>query len=1424
MSRILRVFSVLMAVVFAGNAFAAGYTCDSYKQFTSCATGRYMVGSASSTTYNGTPKAGNACVSCKGTYCPGGTAAPIYKVTLNANGGTAGTLTAIYASISAGWLTGTTSSSAGSTLSAFTAAQLPKHSKYTFTGFWSAASGGTQYVDEKGNFVASTQNITSAITLYAQYYDGCLAGTYDNGTSCATCPSSYPYSADGSVGIGSCYLKTSQGKFVKTANSAEVTCDAGGYCSGGTTVYYGNTGGRTPCGAGKYNANTGSTSSSACSSITAGCYGTSATSACPAVCGVNKYSTIGSAACSDCPSGYSNSGDTAASHANAASCKITVTGGYYIGTAGDNSSNWDKCSAGYYKASHTVAYGSTSSCTACGAVNKYSSAGASSCSTVSTGYYTTGGTETTRTSQSKCEAGYYCSGGVKTACGAVNKYSSAGASSCSTVSTGYYTTGGTETTRTSQSKCEAGSYCSGGVKTSCGGSLTSAAGSDALSDCYITCSAGYYLAGSGTSCSQATSGYYAAGGTYNYSTSIQGRNQCPNATYGKSASGSNEISDCYMTTTAGKYIATAQATSQTECPKGSYCPSTTVYYGNYDTSGGGRVACGAGKYNANTGSTSSSACSNITAGCYGTSATSACPAVCGASQYSEAGASSCTSCKSGYINSGTSAASHANASSCKITCAAGTWVASANAACTDVGDGYYRSGTDTVSQGKTGIRNICSGLGSFYAHSDSGRDSESDCYGTTTAGKYINGQYSSTQETCPAGKYCPATKVYYGSYAWQGGGMYYCGGSLTSAAGSDALSDCYIVCGAGYYLAGSGTSCTQATSGYYAAGGTYYYNTSTQGLSTCPSGYGSSSAGASSSSNCYLTTTAGKYIATAKSSTQSDCTVGNYCPATNVSYGNSGYSGGGLTSCGGNLTSAAKAEKKTDCYITCSAGYYLAGSGTSCSQATSGYYAAGGTYNYSASTQGLSDCPGAYAKSASGSNEISDCYVTTTAGKYIATSKATSQTECPKGSYCPSTTVYYGNYDTSGGGRVTCGAGKYNANTGSTSSSACLSITAGCYGTSATSACPAVCGTSQYSDAGASKCSDCPSGYINGGTSAASHAKAASCTITVNDGYYIGSAGDNSSNWDKCAAGTYKASHTVAYGSTSACDACGGNLTSDAGAKELTSCYITCSPGYYLAANDKTCSKASSGYYAPGNKYYYSSSIQGRSKCPDGYGNSADGSDANTDCYTNCSATTTTNGTLSAVNAKAYYSSSCSYNVTCNTGYQAVQSPSTNPSCVAKCVKITLDSGDAEKDDAIYTRYADTSNWYSDSSCSAKITSITMPTYSGWTFAGYYTTSTAPLKYTSDGTLPSTTYRRIAYNSSALTTDMSKPGSYSSNATWYARWAKNCQATATATCTGPNYANAAQAIYYINCCLTGYHNKNYADIDGADANGVCETN
>lgn len=97
----------------------------------------------------------------------------------------------------------------------------------------------------------------------------------------------------------------------------------------------------------------------------------------------------------------------------------------------------------------------------------------------------------------KCVAGYYClegsTSGTQNTCGSVTKYCPEGASAPLSVRAGYYTDGGTLTTRTSEVLCPLGSYCEGdGYFKQCGAGLYGSVGGLSTPSCSGQCSEGFY--------------------------------------------------------------------------------------------------------------------------------------------------------------------------------------------------------------------------------------------------------------------------------------------------------------------------------------------------------------------------------------------------------------------------------------------------------------------------------------------------------------------------------------------------------------------------------------------------------------------------------------------------------------------------------------------------------------------------------------------------------------------------------------------------------------------------------------------------------------------------------------------------------------------------------------------------------------------
>ena len=176
----------------------------------------------------------------------------------------------------------------------------------------------------------------------------CPAGTYSTllSNECKSCPTGYT-SDKNSFAQSSCYIKTTAGKYIATANSStQTTCEAGYKCPS-STINYGKTGSKTQCSAG-------------------------------------TYAPAGSSTCSSCPSGYTSAAGAGAN----TSCYVSVSAGKYKTTA--TGSTQASCPAGTYKAAHNSYYNSSDSCTICPA-GYYCPAGASSATKCASGLTSSAG-------------------------------------------------------------------------------------------------------------------------------------------------------------------------------------------------------------------------------------------------------------------------------------------------------------------------------------------------------------------------------------------------------------------------------------------------------------------------------------------------------------------------------------------------------------------------------------------------------------------------------------------------------------------------------------------------------------------------------------------------------------------------------------------------------------------------------------------------------------------------------------------------------------------------------------------------------------------------------------------------------------------------------------------------------------------------
>ena len=281
--------------------------------------------------------------------------------------------------------------------------------------------------------------------------------------------------------------------YYSTNNSDTRTQCNAGYYGSSTTNSVSTCNGQ--CNAGYYGSTSGQTTNTCTGQCNAGYYCTAgSTSATQNACGFAKYCTAGSSSATSCPTNSNTTSTTSGTalssclgnsgyyNCESGTCNVAGTG-YYSATLSNSRS---QCDAGYYGSSTTnnvntcngqcnagyycSAGSSSATANACGSNDYYSNTGASSCTQATPGYYTTGGTSTTRTGQTACGGNeYYCTNGVQ-----------------NSVSNGHYSTGGTSTTRTGQSQCTSTTYCITGVQYNCPTSFSSATGATSLSQCYYT--------------------------------------------------------------------------------------------------------------------------------------------------------------------------------------------------------------------------------------------------------------------------------------------------------------------------------------------------------------------------------------------------------------------------------------------------------------------------------------------------------------------------------------------------------------------------------------------------------------------------------------------------------------------------------------------------------------------------------------------------------------------------------------------------------------------------------------------------------------------------------------------------------------------------------------------------------------------------
>ena len=1194
MSKILRYLACLFMLIFAGNALAAGYSCPSYKKYTSCASGYYMTSSSSSTVCNTTAKAGNACRPCSvmgSNYtCSGGTACPkLNRVTCSAGY----YLKANATSCSA--CGGNNYYCPGGTYNVSSSAQGRNtvSSGYYSTGGTSttrtgqSACGGNNYYCSAGvrYTVSSGYYSTGGTSTTRTGQSQCTGATYCASGVRNSCPGSYTANTTaGKTSASQCQISVSAGKYIATANSStQSTCAAGRY-KAAHTVNYGSTSSCSTCGAGTYSSS-GAASCTACSGSTQ-YQNLTGQSSCKTV--SSGYYKSSNSAQTQCPSGYRDG----AGAANINGCEMDVDAGHYVGTA--NSSTQSTCAAGRYKAAHTVKYGSTSSCSTCG-VGTYSSSGAasctacsgstqyqnltgqSSCKTVSSGYY-----KSSNSAQAQCPSGYRDGAGAANQNSCVGSFTKTGSQQTPSMQTGCVArTLGTCTPGTcTYTKQYSGTIVSDCTPTNCTKPQTCTSADD-----------NYYL--SGGSAAKCSSSYpYSDGGNisssycYKYGTktgsqvngsvptncaSVTSWNSCTPGTcqykdYNGATDGTCTPSNCTKTPAA----VTADAGYYDNGTSCSACPS--AYPNSADDNEGGISKCymsvSGGKYVATANATSVSTCA---AGTYKAAhtvyygSTSSCSACTGRTKYSAAGASACSTVGSGYYTTG------CNTSGNNCT---------GQSQCTGA---TYCSG---------GVQNSCPAQTSGWTRNGgTGWTSYTQCNQTRAA--------TSVSSYCSAGQ---LKQTATSATAW---------GASTISTAFQAKAGAYV----------NGQTCSQCTADNYCTGGT-------AAPTDCPSGYPNSDAGATAITSCYSNSKSrawtGSQVNGAVPANCSAVTEWGTCsePACSyVAYANSAGTGDGTIKSGCS-TNNANCTKPVVA-VSADAGYYDAG--TTCSACPSGYPNSdddneGGITKCYSNTKSRPWGGGQISCATPTGCSDSTCNTCTLpACSYVAYSNSTGSADGTIKSGCSTNSEDCQQTVKS----VTAKAGRY------VSGITCPPCAVGTFqdADDSTATSCTVCAANTYAaSTGMSACTACPSGYSTSGTAASNHDAKSDCSITCAAGTRVVTADaactTPTGSW-------YTASHSVTAGSTTPAatvKACltnysTPNTTTRTDHDASTDCKISCAAGTRVATENATSCTTPAGNWYVGAHSVAQGSISSYSNCLTNYtisGTAAANHDTASDCKISC--------------------------------------------------------------------------------------------------------------------------------------------------------------------------------------------------------------
>lgn len=654
---------------------------------------------------------------------------------------------------------------------------------------------------------------------------------------------------------------------------------------------------------------------------------------------------------------------------------------------------------------------------------------------------------------------------------------------------------------------------------------------------YTSCNAGYYLngTGAGNSCTKCPSGY-------------------PNSPSGNTGG----ITSCYSNTKSRSWTGSqVNGSVPTNCASVSAWNSCSiaacnyVAYSNSAGTGDGTIKSGCSSNSANCTKTPKTVTANANAYVNGTSCLT-CSSFSSSYPYSDGGSISNAYCYASKTKTGSqidpsvpTGCAAQNTSACTPgTCsykdyynATDTTCTPSNCtkthtSCTSAKSSYYLA---------SGVAKTCSSYNSSYPSSDGGNISSSSCYGTfSKSGSQVNGSTPSGCASVTAWNSCTPGSCNYTKYA---------SGTIKT--------DC------------SPSNCTKTAKTVTANSNNYVSGATCPSCSSYNASYPKSDGGNISYTSCYkFSTKTGSQNACSKPANSASYTCNSCTPGTCEYKDYNGATDGTCTP--SNCTQTVKSVTCNHGYnvsgvacnpitVNCPAGQFMwwwntTNGNTTCESCHAGFYCPGGTNVYgsggvgsanSAGVKTISSCPDGYKDGGKGLAQQTDCKISVSGGKYIASANTTTQSTCDKGTYKAAHKVGYGSTsscDTCPSPNVGSSVYVYQGTAARTSAAGATAATE-CYLDSSI----ADYWTHNASYHGFYRCSG--KQYYSSSTGYYSNCENSKRFSECNAGYFIDGStkysSEFSNNCSACSAGTYTEKYSTAstigdgtYHYKTSCDAC----------------------------------------------------------------------------------------------------------------------------------------------------------------------------------------------------------------------------------------------------------------------------------------------